>query len=635
MTTPISDPVAALRTLAARHEADGRLDEADRLWSEAVASAPEDTTAIDRLIALSHRRGDLGRLAQALLARLNLTPGQAELWNDLGAALERLGQGGSAQAAYRRAATVSPDFTPALLNQAFHAYHKGDYRFAIRLSRRAEASGASPGSARLLAAHCAQNLGQAPQAERAYASALVWDPAEVSAWLGLGTLLLSQAKTSLARTCFSHAVALSPGDPTGLANLGEAQRRHGRFAEAARLSRRACALAPQSAVGCNTLALTCSDLALDEAALPWARRAAALDPQRPDLQVNLGVAFKAVGHFDAAEHAIRAGLSRRPDDADFHLSLATTLLAVGRIEEGLREYEWRHASASSRYDVFALPRWDGRPLADGTLLVWGEQGVGDEIAFIQYLKRAQPLAPRIVVECEPRLRSIFARSFPDIAFVARKSPPDSALFESKIVSQIALCSLPHVLGFSFDDLRSEGPFLTPDPARVEIFAKRLAALPGLKVGIAWRSRITESAVAKRLHMTLPEFAPILLIDGVSPINIQYGDLGTLLADFNAAHPDHAVTVFDDLDLMNDLEDVLALSSQLDLMISTATSSYCLPAAAGVETWQLLARIDYLGFGTDTNPCCPRSRGFIRYPGQSWAGPVADLAQALKRRAGST
>lgn len=630
MMTPTPDPVAALRALAARHEAEGRLDDADRVWSQAVESAPGDAETIDRLIALSHRRGDFGRLAQALAARLNLAPGQAELWNDLGAALERLGQSDTAAAAYRRAIAVAPAFSPAILNHAFLAYHAGAYASAQLLSRRAEATGASPGTARLLAAHCAQTLGQPSEAERGYASALTWTPAEVSAWQGLGTLLLSRSEISRARASFARAVALAPQDSAALANLGEAQRRCERFAEAARLSRRALILAPQSAVACNTLALTCADLALDAAALPWAQRAATLDPQRPDLRVNLGIALKTLGRFDAAERAIREGLARRPNDPDFHMSLATTLLAVGRVEEGLREYEWRYGGNPGRYGAFALPRWDGRPLS-GTLLVWGEQGIGDEIMFVQYLRNARTRVSRIIVECEPRLTSIFARSFPDIAFVARASPPDAMLFDPGIVSQIALCSLPHVLGFTLEDLRSKGPFLTPDPERASAFAQRLSGIPGLKVGIAWRSRNTESAVSKRLHTTLDEIAPILRIDDVSPINFQYGDVASSLADFNAAHPGHEIVSFDDIDLMNDLEDVLALSSQLDLMISTATSCYCLPAAAGVEAWLLLSRISYLGFGEGNDPCCPNSRGFVRYPGRSWAEPIADLAEALKRR----
>jgi Flp pilus assembly protein TadD len=637
-TPPPRDEAEALRLRALQSESEGRLDDADRLWGQVIEIAPGDATSIDALIGLSHRRADFGRLVHALLARLNLTPWQGELWSDLGAALERLGRVSMAQAAYKRALAVSPSFPAALLNLAFQSYHSGEPADAARLSRRAAAAGAAPGIAMLIEAHSAQLLGQAERARRGYAAALAFNPSECLAWQGLGSLLLAQTQTGHAQTSFARAVAVQPADATGLANLAEADRRGRTFGRAARFSRRALSLAPDSIVARNALALTCADTARDVEALVSAQRAVALDGRRPDLLVNLGVALKTLGRFEAAERAIRLGLAARPHDPDFHMSLATALLAMGRIEDGLAEYEWRHASRPSRYDVFRAPRWDGRRLEDGRLLVWGEQGVGDEILFAQYLKDALTLAPQIIVECDPRLVSIFKRSFPAIAFVPRTSSPDPQLFDRRIVAQVALGSIPHALGFALQDLRSKGPYLVPDPGRAEAMAKRLAGIEGLKVGIAWRSRDMESAVSKRLHATLADITPVLRTTGARAINIQYGDLGCSLREFNAAHPDHPIIAFDDLDLMNDLEGVLALGSQLDLVISTATSAYCLPAATGTETWLLLARISYLSFGQSDGLCCPRSRGFIRDPGQSWAGPVEQVVEALDRRlrlAGST
>jgi Flp pilus assembly protein TadD len=633
-TTPTSHQAGTLRALAIQREAEGRLDEADRLLSQAAQIAPDDAAIIDGLIAVSHRRGDFARLVQALLARLALAPERAELWSDLGAALERLGQDEPAQAAYKRAGAVAPSFAPALLNLAVQTYRAGHNARASQLSQRARAAGSPVGATLLIEAHSAQNRGQPTLAARGYAAVLACDPAEISAWQGLGALLLGGEEKDRAWTCFARALSLNPHDSAGLANLAETQRRCGSFVEALRLSRRAAALVPDSTVASNTLALAHADLASDAEALLWARRAVSLDRHRADLRVNLGVALKTLGHFDAAERAIRAGLADRPDDADSHMSLATTLFAMGRIEEGFREYEWRHVGRSSRYDAFPAPRWGGRPLGEGKLLVWGEQGVGDEIMFAQYLTAAKPLAPQMIVECDRRLVSMFARSFPGIDFVAKASPPNAALLDKNIVAQIALCSLPHVLGFTLRDLKCQGPFLAPDPDRYKAFEKRLAGIEGLKVGIAWRSKNMEAAVSKRLHATLSDISAILKTDGISTINLQYGDLGPSLSDFNAAHPQHPVITFDDVDLMNDLEDVLALGSHLDLVISTATSSYCLPAAAGVETWLLQSRISYLGFGEENDPCCPKSRGFIREPGESWAGPVAAIVEALRHRIGS-
>jgi len=631
MTTPTSDPVAALRALAARHEAEGRLDEADRLWNDAVASAPGDATTIDRLIALSHRRADFGRLAQALLARLNLTPGQAELWNDLGAALERLGQRESAQAAYRRALAVSPGFTPAILNKAFFGYRAGDYAQAGRLSERARATGATAGDTALILAHSAQNLGQSARAERNYAVALALGPGDGSAWQGLGALFLSASDIGAAWRCFSRAISLHPGEAGGLANLAEACRRRDQSAKALRLSRRAMALAPGLVVAHNTMALTHADQASDVAALAWARRACALDPTRRDLLLNLAIALKTMAHFDAAEQKIRRALAQQPLDPDAHLSLATTLLAKGDVREGLKEYEWRLVGGPTRYDVFPATRWDGSPIRDGgKLLVWGEQGLGDEIQFVQYLEAARRQAPHIVMECDPRLVTIFRRSFPGMDFIPRRDPPDPILFGKDISRQVSLMSIPHALNFSLADMVNTGPFLKPDPSLQAKMKDRLAHLPGLKVGIAWRTRNMNTAPARRIHTTLSSLHPVIMVEGASFISFQYDDASDEISNFNIRNEKKIVCV-SDVDMTNNLEEVLALGANLDLMVSTSTSAYSLHAAAGVEIWLLHHVIDYLSFGQGRNPCWPNSRGFLGYSGQGWSGPIAEIAIALAER----
>ncbi len=623
--------VEAMRLLAVVSEAEGRLEDADRFLGEAVAAAPEDGSAVDELIRLSHRRGDFRRLGDALLVRLRISPGLPALWNDLGAALERLDDQSQATSCYRRAIAVDPIHAPALRNAAVVAYRLDRFAEALRLARRALV--AETGSAQMLVVggHAQQKLGDTAGAAASYRRALALTPTEGSAWEGLAATRRRAKADSDVLRYVRRTVSLAPFNPVALGNLCEALRSSAELSSAPGYGRQALTLDPGLGVAANALSVAFGDVVEDQLSTTWARRALHIDPADGERMINLGIALKAQGLFREAQRELRAGLERRPDDANGHMALATALLASGGVKEGLAEYEWRHASGF--YDALPAPRWNGRPILTGALLVRGEQGVGDEIMFIQYISRLEGKVGKIVVECDGRLLSIFRRSYPGVEFVGRSTPPDRRLAAADIVAQISLMSLPHVLGFDISDLSSSSAYLVPDPGLRAKMAARLAVLGDrLRVGIAWRSR-QQPPLSRRIHTKLSEWTPILRVGGVSFVNLQYSDVGAELA---AVRDQLGIGIANlaDLDLYEDLEGGLALGSCVDLVISTVTTSHCLAAAAGVEVWHLHAEIDYLGFGERRYIFCPRSRSFLRSASESWARPIREIADALRARVGS-
>lgn len=620
--------VDALRLLAAVSEAEGQLDEADRYLSDAADVVPEDAGVVDELIRVSHLRGDLRRLGRALLLRLDITPDVPALWNDLGAALEHLDDPRQAIACYHRAVSIDPAYAQGHQNAAALTYRLGRFKDAWQLARRAIAIGADAGPAFVVAAHARQQLGDGTAAKRDYCRALTLEPSHVPAWEGLAAVLRQMTASHATLRYIRRTVALTPASPAALSNLCEALRATNEPHRAIGFGRRALTLAPSLAAAARSLSLTFGDLAEDGSATTWAIRALHVSPGDGELMINLGIALKAQARFPEAQNFLRAGLARRPQDSNGHLALSTALFAAGAVREGFAEYEWRHREGF--YGSLPAPRWDGQPIFDGSLLVRGEQGVGDEVMFSQYIRRLEGRAARIVVECDPRLVSILGRSFPDVEFVSRSTPPAPRLCAPDIRAQIALLSLPHVLDFNIADLHSRGPFLLADPTRKAAMTRRLDGFGGnLRVGIAWRSQ-RRTPVSLRVHTDLAEWAPILSVPGISFVNLQYGDSR---AEIEQARRQFGADIldFDDLDLFEDLEGVLALGPCLDLVISTATSAYVLPAAAGVETWHLLSELGYLGFGAGRYVFCPTSRGYVRRAGESWGRAIAAAASDLRRR----
>ena len=91
-------------------------------------------------------------------------------------------------------------------------------------------------------------------------------------------------------------------------------------------------------------------------------------------------------------------VSLRPDYPDYRLSLASALLASGRLAEGWHEYENRFRVGGAFHRRMPLPQWDGQPVRG--VILYAEQGHGDAIQFLRYAKVVKRQHPQMVVLVE-------------------------------------------------------------------------------------------------------------------------------------------------------------------------------------------------------------------------------------------
>src|SRR5437763_817008 len=113
-------------------------------------------------------------------------------------------------------------------------------------------------------------------------------------------------------------------------------------------------------------------------------------------------------------------------------------------------------------------------------------------------------------------------------------------------------------------------FLVPDPDRIADFKNRLAALPGKKVGVCWRSMMLSAKRAKYFS-AIDSWGEILKTPGISFVNIQYGDCA---ADIARAEEKFGVRIhqMEGLDLKDDIDGCAALCAALDLILSAPTAA---------------------------------------------------------------
>ncbi len=312
--------------------------------------------------------------------------------------------------------------------------------------------------------------------------------------------------------------------------------------------------------------------------------------------------------------------------------LGNLYLCFGRIEEGWKLYEAGFGCGKRTTPLDRnLNYWDGGDISDKTVLAWREFGIGDEIRNAGLYHDLVAAAGHAVIECEPRLVSIFERSFPKATVIAQNMdhPPKTERPDYDLHS--GQFSLHYHFRKDIEAYQAaahpEG-FLAPDPVRVEEWRRRFAALDARAVvGISWTSGLR---LSQRLHnyFSLDAMAELLTTPDVAFVNLFYGEAEE---EIRAAEEKYGITIhrWKDVDLKNDLETVLAMTKALDLLITAPTSNADIGGAVGAETWTILPPRHYVRLGTDHVPQSPSIRVFDRRLDESWGPTLKRMAAAFR------
>src|SRR2546430_5009534 len=218
-------------------------------------------------------------------------------------------------------------------------------------------------------------------------------------------------------------------------------------------------------------------------ALPDFARAVVLKPNSADAFLNAGIARRGLGRYREALDDLDRALSIRPEDPTAAWMKALLHLALGEFREGRPLYESRAQLPHARQLQRTLPgtRWTGtEPLAGRTLLVYADQGLGDTLQFCRYIPLLEAMGANVVFEVQPVLKPLLGSLAMRGALIGRGEPLP------RFDLHIPLLSLPLALRTELDTIPGGIPYLKVDPAAVRSWGKRLAALPGCKVGLNWQ-----------------------------------------------------------------------------------------------------------------------------------------------------
>jgi len=275
----------------------------------------------------------------------------------------------------------------------------------------------------------------------------------------------------------------------------------------------------------------------------------------------------------------------------YYLSYA--YLYFGRLKEGWANYDLGFGAllpteALRSLRRFIQPRWNGEDLQGKKLLIWGEQGLGDEIMFSTCLNEVAELGGSVILECEPRLVDTFARAYPSFEVRPTLMNADRYPAINDFDVQLPIGSLPRLFRETIEDFKNFKPSLKVKTDHSNLFKNRLREHAGkLLVGICWRSGLL-SAGRNLSYTALIDWQPLLKNNKIQLVNLQYGDCEAELVEVEQKLG-ISILRWSDLDLKNDIDQVFALIDCLDCVVSAPTAVCQMAGALGKKTFLLTRR----------------------------------------------
>jgi Flp pilus assembly protein TadD len=533
-----------------------------------------------------HKAGNFFHAEQLYRKILEANRTCADAWCFLGAACDAQGKSEEARTHYARAIELKPDYAAAHYNLGLALEHEGQFAEAVASYRRAlQLQPDNPAALNNLG-NVLKCKGDLDEAIACYRKVLKLDPGFVECRVNLGNALAAQDKVLDAVPHWQEALRLRPDLAEVQANLafaslrqGNALFQQGKKVEAEVHYRQALELNPQYADAYHNLA----DLLLHEEQLEEASRCyqqlLRIDPHSAVAWNNLGAIHQRQGEIDQALAAYERALQLQADYPQAQLNRGIVRLLLGDFENGWPDYESRLAQPGVVEPAIPRPRWDGTALQGRTILLRGEQGLGDVMQFIRYAPLVKERGGKVIVQCESCLLRLLA-SAPGIDCLRGLEEP-VPLFDV----HAPLLSLPGIFATSRSTIPGTVPYLQADAKLVEFWRRELEPLKGFNIGIAWQGSPDYHHDRWR-SISLARFAPLAAVAGVQLISLQKGPGTEQLQAWTGQN--RPARLAENLDESSGaFMDTAAIMNSLDLVVCSDGVVAHLAGALGRPVWVAL------------------------------------------------
>ena len=431
------------------------------------------------------------------------------------------------------------------------------------------------------------------------------------------------------------AIKLDPMDATPYVGIGKCLIKNLQDEEAEKYLKLGLLLDPHHAEALMGLGLICINRQDYTEGESYFLRALEQFPDDPGVLNNLGNICSLQGRYKEATAYFDRTIQRDPSHAPAYTNRAMLRLASGALAEGWDDYEYRWDSGHFMARRFQnLPRWQGPSDSRKVVLIWAEQGLGDELMFASIFSDLEKLPQRFVIECDIRLLGIFTDSYPSLTFVPKTSITDTGPIQCQIPSG----SLGRIFRRSREQFpeRPEGYLRLKSEQLPDESLSFLNRLSRPLIGVSWESYALTENFRGRKSIAARDFSELTRLSDATFINLQYGNPfeHELRKGAVQALPDKLLTV-PGLDLRKNVQGVVALMQRLDHVITVGNSVAHLCGAFGIRASVLLPSVpDWRWAHRDEDFLWYQCLDFIRNTtDRNWTGPLQNAAHVVQRFTG--
>lgn len=362
-----------------------------------------------------------------------------------------------------------------------------------------------------------------------------------------------------------------------------------------------------------------------------------LPKERSKILTNLATLYVNENEPERAIHYCDLALAEDPNNSGAKANRGLACLELGRWVEGWPGYRASYDTGDRRRRSYpGIPDWDGAP--GKTVIVWGDQGIGDEIFFAECLADVQVRCKHVIFDCHPRMDAFFARSFPEMTVHGTRKNLSTLdwLDGSGAEAHIGLADLPEMFRRRNADwsgkpyLRAADALTGWGDARPGRSDSPNKANSPLRVGLSWTGG-TKNTRADLRSMPIETLEPILRArPDVAWFSLQYTpDAAREVCELEEktgiriSHYPGWVECFD-------YDRTASFVASLDLVITVTTAVHDLAGALGIPNWVMVPMRTGWRFqrGGDRLPWYGSSRLFRQQKDGDWSGPVDAIARKL-------
>jgi len=399
-----------------------------------------------------------------------------------------------------------------------------------------------------------------------------------------------------------RAIELDPEDPAIQADMAQAMAKAGDAEPGLALARDLTRRFPKSDEASIACGRILSDLGRYDEATDFFARVLRRDADNVESRMALAGLQAAQGEFDLARKNYHRVLTVEPSNATAHTALAEIQLRLQDWPTGWASFRWRYGmrpevlpSYFAALDPDKQPKvWTEGSLRKQRLFIAAERNLIEQLLFASLLPEVVKESRQTTLECDPRLASLLAASFPAVDVAARNELTPEYLEERKFQLVTTLGNLAGRLraaGSQFPP-RPKG-VLTADPTKVAALrAKYASAANGRRlIGLSWRHSKSSRQWPTPLDAWLPLIdRPDLMVVVLHPTAVE-----AELADF--AQRTGRDLIFDRrLDFSGDLGEYAVQVQACDSVIAVEDLTAVLAGVMGKPTVKLKRPIDHWWWG---------------------------------------